>query len=166
MNLLSIILGLAAMIAFITLPVFLHHMFKKNAELKFLNHFENLAKREKLVISQKEMWKDKYLIGIDDEANKIVYINKSKDKRLEHVIDLSGIENCRVGNLNRSVKTPDGIKNVTDRLELVFTHRNSENPQTVLEFYDSEVFMTPDGELPMIENWFRIINSRLKTTKK
>jgi hypothetical protein len=154
------------MIALITLPVYLHHLYKKNKEVKFLRYFKNMAEREKLEISQNEMWKDKYLIGIDENANKLLYVNSSENKMEEHVIDLSGVETCRIASMNRNVKTADGIKNVTDRLDLVFTHRNAEVPQTVLEFYDSEVFMTPDGELPLIENWFRIINSRLKAVRR
>jgi hypothetical protein len=166
MNIQSLIFGFAGLIALVTLPVFLHYLYKKNKEMRFLKYFNNLAEREKLSISQKDMWKDNYLIGIDDSSNKVININMGKDKIQESVIDLSFVENCRIGNINRNVKTQDGLKNVTDRLELVFAHRVSEMSDTILEFYDSEIFMTSDGEFPLIEKWFRIINSKLNRLKK
>jgi hypothetical protein len=165
MNLHSIIFGIAGLIALIVVPVYIHHLFKTQKERKFLEHFKNLAEREKLEISQSEMWKDKYLIGLDNKANKILYINKLKEKIQEYIIDLQRVEHCRIANISRSVKTADGSRNVTDRLELVFTYRAPEVPKTVLEFYDSEVFLTSDEEHPLIENWSRIINARLNTTR-
>jgi hypothetical protein len=166
MNLHSIIFGIAGLMALIVVPVYIHHLYKKQKERKFLMHFKNLAEREKLEITQNKMWKDKYLIGLDDKANKIIYLNKIKEKIQEYIIDLHSVDNCRIASQNRNVKTADGTRNVTDRLELVFTYRAPDAPQTVLEFYDSEVFLTSDEEHPLIENWLRIINSRLKNTRR
>jgi hypothetical protein len=166
MNLHSIIIGIASLMTLIVLPVYIHHLYKKQKERKFLMHFKKLAEREKLEISQNEMWKDKYLIGLDEKANKILYLNKIKEKIQEYIIDLHSVDNCRIASLNRNVKTPDGTRNVTDRLELVFTYSSPEAPQTSLEFYDSEIFMISDVEHSLIENWSRIINSRLKNTRR
>jgi hypothetical protein len=166
MNIHSLIIGLLAMAALITLPVFFHYIYKKNKEKQFLRNFANLADKENLHISEKEMWKDNYLIGLDNKSNKILYINRIKHALTHHVIDLAQVENCRIGSANRNVKTVDGIKNITDRLDLIFTFRNSQVPEVKLEFYDSEVYMTIDGEHPLIEKWHRIINSGLPVIRR
>jgi hypothetical protein len=164
MNIHSVIIEFLGLAAMIVLPFLLHHLYKKNKELKFFKKFKALAEREKMVISQEEMWKEGYMIGIDNSSKKLLYINKLKDEEQKVLIDLSEVEACRIANISRNVKTEDGNKTVIDRLDLVFSFRNQDMPEKVLEFYDSNEFMTPDGEFPLIEKWQKIINSNLRTS--
>jgi hypothetical protein len=161
----SIITGLA-IVAIIALPFFLHHLIKRKKEMKFLNDIITLAKSENATISQKEFWRERYAIGIDDTSKKLLYINKHKEKEEKTVVDLSKVEKCRIVTASRSVKTPNGNNTIIDRLELVFTFNRSDVPEKVLEFYDCTEFMTTDGELPLIEKWQGVVNSNLKTSKK
>jgi hypothetical protein len=160
----EIITGIA-LIGIIIIPFFLHHLKKKKKEAKFLNDLLSLAKNEDSIISQKDFWRECYAIGIDENSKKLLYINKIKDKEQKTAIDLSEVERCSIVNASRSVKIPKGNLTVLDRIDLVFTFNRADLSEKTLEFYDSTTFMTPDGEIPLVEKWMAIINSNLKTNK-
>jgi hypothetical protein len=161
----SIITGIA-IVAIIALPFILHHQIKRKKEMEFLNDIISLAESVNATISQKEFWRERYAIGIDNTSKNIFYINKQKEKKERTIIDLSEVEKCRIVTASRSVKTPNGNSTIIDRLELVFTFNSSDVPEKVLEFYDCTEFMTTDGEFPLIEKWQGLINFNLKTNKK
>lgn len=152
-------------VALIALPFIFHNLYKKKKDMKFLRDFISLAEKEKIVISQKELWNNCYAIGIDNDSKKIIYAIKQKEKVEGTLIDLSEVEKCRIANINRTTKSQDGKNNISDRLELIFTFRKSDIPEMVLEFYDSKEFMSTDKELSLIENWLQIINTNLKSSK-
>lgn len=152
-------------VALIVLPFIFHNLYKKMKDMKFLRDFRNLAEKEKIVITQKELWNNCYAIGIDNDSKKIIYAIKQKEKVEGTLIDLSEVEKCRIAHINRTTKSQDGKNNISDRLELIFTFRKSDIPEMVLEFYDSKEFMPTDKELSLIENWLQIINTNLKSSK-
>ena len=153
-------------VALIALPFIFHSLYKKKKDMKFLRDFISLAEKEKIVISQKELWNNCYIIGIDNNSKKILYTNKRKEKVEEILIDLTEVENCRIANINRTLKGQSGNSNISDRLELIFTFRKSDIPEKSLEFYDSTEFMPTDKENSIIENWLHIINSNLISSKR
>jgi hypothetical protein len=158
-----IVFGIAALIA---LPFFFLSLYKKKKDRKFLKDFKSLAEKEKIVISQKELWNNCYIIGIDNHSKKILYTNKRKDKAEEIIIDLNEVEKCRIANINRTLKNQYGNSNISDRLELIFTYRNSGVPEKVLEFYDSSEFMPSEKEISLIETWLNIVSTNLQNSKK
>jgi len=153
-------------VALIALPFIFHNLYKKMKDMKFLKNFISLAEKEKIVISQKELWNNCYIIGIDKSSKKLLYTNKRKEIVEEILIDLSEVEKCRIANINRTLKGQSGSSNISDRLELVFTFRKSDIPEKSLEFYDSTEFMPTDKENSIIENWLQIVNSNLISSKK
>lgn len=61
-------------VALIALPFIFHSLYKKKKDMKFLRDFISLAEKEKIVISQKELWNNCYIIGIDNNSKKnIIY---------------------------------------------------------------------------------------------
>jgi hypothetical protein len=158
-----IMLGISAVII---LPFLLFNFFKKRKEIKFLKHFRILAQREKLIISQKEFWDHCYAIAIDTNLNKIIYAKRLRDETAETIIDLADIEKCRIVSTDKTQKSQNGKNPVTDRLELVFTFRNSDKPEEVLEFYENTEFMPNAEDRFHIEKWYNIINTNLKEIRK
>ena len=158
-----IILGI---VAITVLPFIFHSLYKKMKDMKFLKDFKSLAEKEKIVISQKELWNKCYIIGIDNNSKKILYINKRKEEVEEIVIDLAEVENCRIVSVNKTLKGQSGNSNKSDRLDLVFTFRKSGIPEKSLEFYDSTEFMPTDKENSIIENWLNIVNSNLLSSRE
>jgi len=158
-----IILGI---VVIIVLPFIFHSLYKKLKDMKFLKYFTSLAEKEKIVISQKELWNKYYIIGIDNNSKKILYTNKRREKAEEILIDLAEVENCRIASVNKTLKGQSGNSSKSDRLELVFTFSKSGMPEQSLEFYDSTEFMPTDKENSIIENWMNIINSNLISSRK
>ena len=161
----AIITGIA-LIAIVLVPLILHHQGKKNTEVRFLKDITTLAEKENAIISQKEIWRDCYAIALDEKSKILFYLNKLKHKEQKTVVDLFSIEKCRVATTSRNVRTNGGINLVIDRLDLILTFNRSDIPEKVLEFYDNDEFMTPDGELPLVEKWQCLINSQLKKGNK
>lgn len=121
-----------------------------------------VAEQQKIVISQKELWNNNYIIGIDNNLKKILYINKQNEKEKQSIIDLSRVKECRVVNINRTVKGQDGKENISDRLELNFTLYNNASGDETLVFYESKDFMPTEDDHSKIEKWLNIVNSNLK----
>jgi hypothetical protein len=158
-----IMLGIVAVII---LPFLLFYFFKKRREIKFLKHFRNLAQQEKLIISQKEFWDHSYAIAIDTNINKIIYAKRLRDETAGTIIDLADVEKCRIVRTDKTQKSQNGKDPQTDRLDLVFTFRNSDMPEKVLEFYENTEFMPNTEDRFNIEKWYSIINSNLKEINK
>jgi hypothetical protein len=158
---LTAIISASVLVALITIPFIIHHRGKKKKEKKFLKDVISMTGNEKVKISHEEFWRDGYAICIDDNSNKIVYSNSHKENVEKVVIDLSEIERCRIANSSRKVNSSAGNNIVIERLEMVFTFKKADLPEKFLEFYDHSVFLTTDGELPLIEKWLGIVNSKL-----
>jgi hypothetical protein len=157
-----IILGIVAVI---TLPFLIFYVIKKRKEIKFLKHFKSLAQKEKLIISHKEFWDHSYAIAIDNKLKKLIYAKRMEGETAGTIIDLSEVEKCRIVRTNKTQPSLNGKDPLTDRLEMIFTFRNSEIPEKVLEFYENSDFMPNAADSFHIEKWFNIINSNLKDTK-
>ena len=80
MSLTIIIIGLFLLVShFVPFYLVSHYQKKKkNKGLDFLNYFTNLANQQEIKISQSEIWKGCYCIGIDTVANKLFYLKKLK----------------------------------------------------------------------------------------
>jgi hypothetical protein len=157
-----IVLGIVALL---TLPFIFYKLYKKTKDMKFHKEFISIAERDKLIFSKKELWNNRYAIGIDNNSQKLLYANKQNGKIEGILIDLSDVEKCRIANLNRTFKNQSGKSNISDRLELIFTFRNQGLPEKALEFYDSTEFMPTEDDLSFIENWSQLVNATINTSR-
>jgi len=153
---------MSGIFAAIILPFFIIYLIKKRKDIKFLNHFSNLAHKEKITISEKEFWDHTYAIAIDYSSKKILFANRLKNGASGTIIDLNEVEKCRIISINKTQKNLNGNDPRTDRLELVFTFRNTEKPEQSLEFYENPEFMPNAEEYAHAEKWNQIINSSLR----
>lgn len=157
-----IILAITAAIA---LPFIIINLNKKRKYAKFDKDFLNLVQKEKLELSQKEIWNHQYAIGIDNNSKKLIYAKKQKDGITDALIDLKEVATCRVVSTNKSIKNQNGRSALTDRLELVFSFNNSKS-EKILEFYESSDFMPNEDERSHVEKWMQVINSSLSGSGK
>jgi hypothetical protein len=155
-----IVLGIVALV---TLPFLFNNLYKKYKNQKFMKEFIRLSEKENIKISQKELWNNCYIIGIDNNSKKIFYTIKRYNNVETSLIDLAKVESCRISKIYGTLKAQSGNKKMEDKLELVFVFRNSDIPEKALEFYKSTEFMPNENDVALIENWSRIINSNLKT---
>jgi hypothetical protein len=162
MNITMTIMAIVLM-AIIISPFLLHHLSQKREEAKILNDLLVLSESENAMISQKETWRQRYVIGIDELSKKIYYINKNKDNEERTIINLSEVFECRINAISRNAKTTSGNISVIERIDLVFTFKKADKSDKTLQFYDSSVFMSLDNERILIDKWFGIIKSNLSS---
>ncbi len=161
---LSIIILVIALLAIVISPFLLHYRSQKKKEAGLLNEFLSFAEGENANISQKELWRQHYVIGIDEQSKKLYYFKKNKDKEERVILNLSEVVQCRINTLSRNASTKSGSIAVVEKLDLVFTFNRPDKNEKALQFYDSSEFMGLDNERVLIEKWFGIIKSNLKTS--
>jgi hypothetical protein len=144
----------------IALPFILLYAHQKKREKNFLRELSGLSGPVDVKFLHHELWRNTYAIAIDNNLENLYYINRRKgDKAL---INFRDIDRCQTQVLNRTVKTNGSTSNITEKLDLVIALKNRQIPEKRLEFFDSEEFMTVDGEIPVIEKWEGLINSVIK----
>lgn len=139
-------------------PFLLHHLSQKKKEAKSHNELLRLTESENAIISQKEFWRQRYAIGLDESSKKVFYVNQEEGI----VINLSEVAKCRINVVSRNAKTKNSNVNIIEKLDLIFTFHKSDKPEMTLQFYDSTEFMSIDNERVLIEKWLGIIKSNLK----
>jgi len=156
----EIIFGSVILIIIVLAVVFLDSK-KKKEKKKFLQTLSDLAERSNCKISEHDQWNNT-LIGIDKDAHKLFFIRETAGNAISNVIDLSGIQKCRVINSSRMVTNKDSSHNVIDKLELVLASPDTKNADTVLEFYNTNrdnLFL--NGELQLAEKWSTMVNENI-----
>lgn len=161
----TLIIMAIVLMAIIISPFLLHYLSQKRKEAKILHEFLSLAESENAKLSQMEFWRQRYGIGIDEVSKKMFYISINKEKGERTIINLSEVDQCRINAISRNAKTTSGNVTVIERLDLVFTFNTPDKPEKTLQFYDSAEFISTDNERVLIEKWFGIIKSNLKTSR-
>ncbi len=154
----SSIIGIV-IIALVVLPFVLFYLLKKLKHAKYLNLFSSLAEKEKINITSRELWENKYLLGIDAQGKKLIYMNLNENDKSAEIIDLSRVSGCSVISTDRSHKTRIA-DNASDRLDLVFSFKDG-SPEKSLEFYKSTAFMPTADHFVHAEKWQKIIEANL-----
>jgi hypothetical protein len=134
---------------------------KKNKDKRFVQTLFDFAERSNCKISEYDLWNNT-LIGIDKGSHKLFFIRETEDNAIINEIDLFEIQKCKVINSSRIVNNKVSAQNVIDKLELLFTFRDSKKPETYLEFYNTNrdnLFM--NGELSLIEKWLETVNKSM-----
>lgn len=150
-------------LAFIA-PLYLNHRKnKKIAEVK--NQFlADLAKEKGLIFSQKDTWRNRYMLGFDTTVKKLVYVN-FEEVPVVMEIDLDQIQSIEIHEKSHEIDTGNGKRKVVDNLDLTFYLKSPQGKKITLEFYDAERFSDMNGELPLIRNWQSILQSNLNIKK-
>ena len=150
-------------LAFIA-PLYLNHRKnKKIAEVK--NQFlADLAKEKGLIFSQKDTWRNRYMLGFDTNVKKLVYVN-FEEVPVVMEIDLDQIQSIEIHEKSHEIDTGNGKRKVVDNLDLTFYLKSPQGKKITLEFYDAERFSDMNGELPLIRNWQSILQSNLYMKK-
>lgn len=136
---------------------------KKIAEVK--NQFlADLAKEKGLIFSQKDTWRNRYMLGFDTTVKKLVYVN-FEEVPVVMEIDLDQIQSIEIHEKSHEIDTGNGKRKVVDNLDLTFYLKSPQGKKITLEFYDAERFSDMNGELPLIRNWQSILQSNLNMKK-
>lgn len=160
MDLGSISIG-AILLAICIVPFILMSRGRNKIKKQLLQSLNGTAKQHNCQISQYEFCGD-YLIGIDEVKNVAFFHKHSKDSVIEQFVDLANFKNCKIINLSRLITNKEGNYKIIDKLKLSLMPILNNNPEMILEFFNSDINAQLYDELQSIEKWSRIINERLK----
>ncbi|MEX2574950.1 MAG: hypothetical protein WD317_11660 [Balneolaceae bacterium] len=159
-DLTSIIISIVAL-SFFFVPIFYYEVYKKRAAKKLESYFNDLARENKIGLTQYEVWRDSYAIGIDRDSNHVFYLKKNNAQDKTDLVDLSEIKKCRVSRIENKIKTDNGYTKITSRVDLELTHYNPKFSDIKIEFFREEGGNTLRNEVLLAEKWSGVINSRL-----
>jgi hypothetical protein len=158
----SIIIGIIAL-SFFIVPVIYFEYFKKHTTKKFTAYFNEIAQNNGVKLSQFDIWRDSYAIGIDSDAKQILYLKRKNGQDETQFVDLSEVNKCRVSKDDERIKTPNGEQRVTTQIDLQIEFKNPEKPHLTITFYNGKNGDSVRDEVTLADKWSRLINSKLKS---
>jgi hypothetical protein len=140
-------------LALFFIPVILDWLSKKKNKKTIEQQFLDLAKNKNVKITYHETWRNSKAIGINSGSRKLFYLKKQEGNDQEILIDLAEVKECRIDKKSKM--------NTTDQINLVFTFKNSGNPEKLLTFYRKDQDQALQDEIDLAEKWVGIINLKL-----
>jgi hypothetical protein len=158
MNLSIALITIVTIAAFVT-PLVLITRSRKAKEKRFLQILIEMARKTNSAISDHEYFNNT-AIGIDKEAHRLFFMRKTTAGDNNQEIDLKEVLRCRMVNTSNTVSHKESTYTVIEKIQLAFTYRDKNKPETTMEFYNNDHdSLTISGELQIAEKWARIINA-------
>ena len=142
-------------------PIFYFEYYKKRAAKKFTAGFKKISGKNSLNLSQYDVWGDRYGIGIDAAAKKLICHNRKNGQAVTVVHDLREVKKCRLVKEDALIKTPDGDRKLPARIDLQLEFISPDKKPVTLEFYKRRDGDDVAGEMLLAEKWAKIINSKM-----
>ncbi len=152
MDLTTTIIGVA-ILALCILPLAMAHNKKKKKEQQLLQALTDLATSYSCKITQHDLWQNT-AIGIDESANCVFFVKNGNAAESLQKAHLAGVRGTHVNG--------DADPASAEKLELVLIHAATNEPDTVLEFYDPEISMQLHDELLLVNKWQDIIQQAIR----
>ncbi|WFO17960.1 hypothetical protein M601_010440 [Cellulophaga baltica 4] len=151
------------LVGIIFIPFFLFNMSGKSASKKVKEAAKALSTKNKLTISQSELWGNSY-IGIDEKEQKIVFLKFSENEIYERVVAISSIKDCMILEQRKFFKVKNNKDSHLEKLDLKITLKSGQPFE--LNFYDETLNYSEDFEVKRIEKWKSLINQFLTVDEK
>ncbi|QXP55947.1 hypothetical protein H0I25_18110 [Cellulophaga sp. HaHa_2_95] len=151
------------LVGIIFIPFFLFNMSGKSASKKVKEAAKALSTKNKLTISQSELWGNSY-IGIDEKEQKIVFLKFSENEIYEHVVAISSIKDCMILEQRKFFKVKNKKDSHLEKLDLKITLKSGQPFE--LNFYDETLNYSEDFEVKRVQKWKSLINQFLTIDEK
>lgn len=153
------IIGMMFLLLCVIIFIFLsRHNSKKGKEL--LQTLKTSAGNPSLPIGRYDLWRHS-VIGIDHTAGIIYSLRTINQQAVAVKVELAAIKSCQVINGTKTADASNGQFKETEKLDLVFTHKDKNKADLVIPFYNVAHDFSLNGELQLIEKWCRIANKEL-----
>lgn len=160
----TIIIGVL-MLAIFIVPFVLSNKSRKNKENLLKKMLFSLAEKENSDITEFNQW-DNTAIGISTTSKKIFFYRKLEYSEVNLSVDFQLIQNCKIVNISRMIKSNNENYKIVDRLELNISTYIKNKQDIILEFYNSDIDAQMNDELLLIEEWNKKINSLIVIKKQ
>jgi hypothetical protein len=161
----SLIMGFLFLATFFV-PITWHQVSQKKKNKKLTSDLFESAHKHNLSISQSDVWKEKYGIGIDENSQFILYIKKQppSEGNIEKLIAIKEISGCKPLIVSRDVKGAKGHLSIIDKIGLKISFLKSNQPDITLEFFQDLVGNTQTIEHDLVKKWAGVIQSTIDQT--
>lgn len=147
----ALILVLVLTVAFCVPFVYMHQQ-KKQHEKKLVGNFMSKSKELQLQISSFDLWRRTYIIGVDPNQMKLLYMKFGEDEKVI-LLDLTHLKKVRIVDEKLEVGSGKEKEIIVTRLWLAFEDQNSNVRDTMLEFYNSDETHGLLGEPLLVKKW-------------
>lgn len=161
----SIIISIV-MLSFFFVPIIYDKMSKSSGTRKMRSQLFAAAKELNLTLSEWDVWHDAYAIGLDPASRKVLYLHLNQVADQREVLDLSGIQTCRVKKAEHSVKKSDKRLDAIDGIELRVLFTDEKLPELRLSFYRNEKGRAVQNELMLADKWANIIRRNVTSGER
>lgn len=147
-----IMLGIILLVA---LPFFIISITKKIKLKKLAERFRKFSDENKANMAQSEVIHKTYIIGIDTENKKILYLD-SKNENSGTIISLNEISACKVKISDRNANNE-----AINIIDLVFSPKDNKQPERRIEMYNYPGFPPRAEDIDIVQKWAEIVSSNL-----
>ena len=152
---------LLIMILLCVIPIMIINKKKRTKERQFLQTLFDLAAKNSCKISDYDKW-DQTAIGIDSMTHKLFFVRKTTETETAKEVILTEMKKCRFIDTNRVVNNGASSQKITEKLELAFTEWDHQNPELILELYNSNYdSLDLRDEIKLACKWSAIANSEI-----
>ena len=148
-------------VALCAMPFVITNRSRKTKEKQILTSLKDVAQQHNCEIFEHEIF-GHYAIGVDQTKSYVFFVLKTKEAVQQQYVDLTTIKTCEIANIGKSYTRKEKI---IDRLNLTFFPVDSNQLDTVFEFYNADINYHLSGELQSIEKWSSLIKNMLKNKK-
>lgn len=160
----GLIVSMVLLAAFIA-PIYLNVRKNNKKKQALVNQMNSLALENGLKLQDIDSWRDKYIIGLDPAAKKLIYIFDDHVQEVK-IIDLTKVQSVGIHAKDHSVGTGKDSYKVMDLLELQLCFHGGHSVSTTLGFYDGEMHSDLQNEYPVIKKWQQLLLDLVDQTEK
>ncbi|UJP64240.1 hypothetical protein [Mongoliitalea daihaiensis] len=159
----TFLIAVVSLIAF-AIPFMIYSNEARKQSVQNAAKLESFLQSQHLQVAAKEIWRDRYFLGLDLNQEKLAYTKDIKNFE-PTVIHLSEISHVSRQEVSRVIGTGKSQRKVIDALYLnLFT--SSGILLVSIEIYDGEVFSDLSGEPVLLTKWEKLLKDQLAVTNK
>lgn len=159
MNLEIMLVGMA-ILAICIIPFVLMGINKRKKLKELTDALHGFATKHQCNISEYEAGGD-YIFGLDTQKKVLFFYKNTHYQTSIEKMELALVKHCRAVTSGSEVKSSDGAKRLTDKIELVFTMSSKDKPEIRWMLFNTlnEIILIEEQQLA--ERWSARVNKLL-----
>ncbi len=141
--------------------IFFYYSIKnKRAQKQFLEKFNQFISGLNLNTDIKEDWRNRYILGLDQQSKMLVYCNFG-DNEAKVAVALPEVSKVDVSEQYREPEKGSNSRKILENLALKVQFKNPSKEALHLQIYSAEEYSDLLGETVLASHWAKIINQQL-----
>ncbi|HSF55033.1 MAG TPA: hypothetical protein VLA71_14865 [Algoriphagus sp.] len=142
--------------------IFVYYSLKNRKTRKeFYDKFNRFISGKNLNPDLKEDWRNRYILGLDQTKNTLVYCNFGEDEQ-KITVALPEVSKVSVAETFQESEQATNTRKILDQLALKIQFKAPGKEALSLLIYSAEEFSDLLGETVLASKWAELINQRIK----